>query len=68
VTDPEEFIKNTNGNKDSKLQFIQTVREQAGIDLENHLERGYTSVFAHGIHGKRAEKGQGQRRKSKRIF
>ncbi len=43
VKDGDEII-GCSSLKHPRPEFIQSVREQAGIDLENYLERGYTSV------------------------
>ncbi len=43
VLDKEEII-GCSSLKHPRSEFIASVREQSGIDLENYLERGYTSV------------------------
>lgn len=43
VKDVDEII-GCSSLKHPRPEFIATVREQAGLDLENYLERGYTSV------------------------
>jgi len=43
VKDKDEII-GCSSLKHPRPEFIETVRRQAGIDLANYLERGYTSV------------------------
>lgn len=43
VTDGNDII-GCSSLKNPRPEFIRTVSEQAGIHLENYLERGYTSV------------------------
>ncbi len=43
VTDKNEIV-GCSSLKHPRPEFIEAVRQQAGIDLANYLERGYTSV------------------------